>query len=195
MDQPERQHPLRRSAGCHGAAPVPSACSTSGAATAAGRPLARRIPYVTAGIIDASVLRRAQTRFANAPIRWLHADIMTAELPNAGFDAVVSNAALHHIEDTDGAGAGLSRAGNSRWDAGRGHLVTPAAKRLMALGSWVALGGMPQSRQGRGNIPLDQVAAPQTLWHELRSATPRPAARGVSVGCCTAGCSLRGAPA
>lgn len=62
--------------------------------------LARRIPYVTAVDIDAPVLRRAQTRFANAPIRWLHADIMTAELPNAGFDAVVSNAALHHIEDT-----------------------------------------------------------------------------------------------
>lgn len=49
--------------------------------------LARRIPYVTAVDIDAPVLRRAQTRFANAPIRWLHADIMTAELPNAGFDA------------------------------------------------------------------------------------------------------------
>ncbi len=43
--------------------------------------LARRIPYVTAVDIDAPVLRRAQTRFANAPIRWLHADIMTAELP------------------------------------------------------------------------------------------------------------------
>jgi len=62
--------------------------------------LARRIPEVTAVDLDAPVLRRARARFADAPIRWVHADIMTAELPDAGFDAVVSNAALHHFEDT-----------------------------------------------------------------------------------------------
>jgi ubiquinone/menaquinone biosynthesis C-methylase UbiE len=68
--------------------------------------LARRIPDVTAVEVDARVLQRAQARFADAPIRWVHGDVMTADLPDAGFDAVVSNAALHHLEDT---GAALRR--------------------------------------------------------------------------------------
>lgn len=123
--------------------------------------LARRIPYVTAVDIDAPVLRRAQTRFANAPIRWLHADIMTAELPNAGFDAVVSNAALHHIEEHSDGAEPARRAGNSRWDAGRGHLrYALAAKRLMALDKLGCL-RHGQSRQGQvGTFRSDQVAAP-----------------------------------
>jgi 2-polyprenyl-3-methyl-5-hydroxy-6-metoxy-1,4-benzoquinol methylase len=62
--------------------------------------LARRIADVTAVELDVPVLRRAQARFADAPVRWVHADVMTADLPGAGFDAVVSNAALHHLEDT-----------------------------------------------------------------------------------------------
>jgi 2-polyprenyl-3-methyl-5-hydroxy-6-metoxy-1,4-benzoquinol methylase len=62
--------------------------------------LARRIPDVTAVELDAPVLKRAQVRFAGAPIHWVHGDVMTAEFPDAGFDAVVSNATLHHIEDT-----------------------------------------------------------------------------------------------
>jgi len=62
--------------------------------------LADRVPDVTAMDLDAPVLQRARSRFADAPIRWVHDDIMTAELSNAGFDAVVSNAALHHVEDT-----------------------------------------------------------------------------------------------
>ncbi|OBJ54831.1 SAM-dependent methyltransferase [Mycobacterium sp. 1423905.2] len=65
----------------------------------AGR-LAERLPEVTAIELDAPVLQRAQARFAAAPIRWVQGDVMTAELPAAGFDAVVSNAALHHIPDT-----------------------------------------------------------------------------------------------
>jgi SAM-dependent methyltransferase len=62
--------------------------------------LARRIPHVTAVELDAPVLRRAQARFADAPIRWVHGDVMTADLPDAGFDAVVSNAAFHHLDGT-----------------------------------------------------------------------------------------------
>ncbi|HWT47058.1 MAG TPA: class I SAM-dependent methyltransferase [Mycobacterium sp.] len=62
--------------------------------------LARRVSNVTALDLDASVLQRAQCRFATEPIRWVNGDVMTADLPQAGFDAIVSNAALHHIEDT-----------------------------------------------------------------------------------------------
>ncbi len=68
--------------------------------------LARRIPDVAALDVDVPVLHRAQARFADAPIRWVPGDVMTTDLPEAGFDAVVSNAALHHVADT---GAGLRR--------------------------------------------------------------------------------------
>ncbi|MBX9638599.1 MAG: class I SAM-dependent methyltransferase [Mycobacteriaceae bacterium] len=66
--------------------------------------LAERIPRVVAIDIDEPVLQRASARFPDAPVEWTHGDIMTAELPH--FDAVVSNAALHHI---DGTRAALSR--------------------------------------------------------------------------------------
>ncbi|WP_232007180.1 class I SAM-dependent methyltransferase [Mycobacterium intermedium] len=62
--------------------------------------LAQRIPDVTAVDVDPPVLQRAQDRFADKPIRWVHGDVMTAALPHAEFDAVVSNAALHHVENT-----------------------------------------------------------------------------------------------
>jgi 2-polyprenyl-3-methyl-5-hydroxy-6-metoxy-1,4-benzoquinol methylase len=72
--------------------------------------LARRVPDITALDVDAPVLQRAQARFATLPIRWIHGDIMTTDLPGfdafdafaafAAFAAVVSNAALHHVEDT-----------------------------------------------------------------------------------------------
>jgi SAM-dependent methyltransferase len=62
--------------------------------------LARRIPQVVALDVDAPVLERARSRFAAAPVGWMHGDVMSAPLPEHGFDAVVSNAALHHIADT-----------------------------------------------------------------------------------------------
>lgn len=68
--------------------------------------LADRIPQVTALDIDEPVLERAKTRFAGAAVQWTHGDIMTADLPD--FDAVVSNAAMHHIDDTKAALARLS---------------------------------------------------------------------------------------
>ncbi|WP_246398316.1 class I SAM-dependent methyltransferase [Mycobacterium vicinigordonae] len=67
--------------------------------------LVQRIPQVAALDIDGGVLQRAQTRFAGAPIHWMQGDVMTVELPT--FDAVVSNAAFHHIDDTKAALARL----------------------------------------------------------------------------------------
>lgn len=68
--------------------------------------LARRVPEVLAVDVDAPVLARAQRRFPQAPVRWLAADVMDAPLERASFDAVVSNATLHHLDDTP---AALSR--------------------------------------------------------------------------------------
>lgn len=69
--------------------------------------LAERIPRVVALDIDEPVLQRAAARFPEAPVQWTHGDVMTVELPD--FDAVVSNAALHHIDDTRAALARLAR--------------------------------------------------------------------------------------
>ncbi|OBK25210.1 SAM-dependent methyltransferase [Mycobacterium asiaticum] len=68
--------------------------------------LAQRIPDVTALDVDGPVLERAVSRFPDAKVQWMHGDVMTAELPQ--FDAVVSNAALHHVDDTRAALARLA---------------------------------------------------------------------------------------
>ena len=103
--------------------------------------LARRVPDVTAVDLDAPVLQRAQARFSDAPIRWVHDDIMTAELPDAGFDAVVSNAALHHFKDTR---AALERLSGLLTPGGTLAVVTfvKASLRnsLWHLMSWTACG-------------------------------------------------------
>jgi SAM-dependent methyltransferase len=101
--------------------------------------LAHRIPGVTALDRDAPVLQRAQVRFATAPIRWVQGDIMTADLP--GFDAVVSNAALHHLADT---GAALRRLADLVSPGGTLAVVTfvrPSLRNgLWHLTSWAACG-------------------------------------------------------
>ncbi|OSC36880.1 class I SAM-dependent methyltransferase [Mycobacterium decipiens] len=130
--------------------------------------LAQRIPDVTAVDVDAPVLQRAQARFAQAPVRWLHGDIMTAELPNAGFDAVVSNATLHHIEDTR---AALSRLASLMTPGGTLAVITfvkPSLRNgLWHLTSWVAC-GMANRVKGKWehSAPI-KWPPPQTL-HELR---------------------------
>jgi len=61
--------------------------------------LARRIPSVVAIDVDAAVLKRARTRFPDANVAWRRADVLTHPFPPASFDAVVSNATLHHFPD------------------------------------------------------------------------------------------------
>ncbi|WP_375491681.1 class I SAM-dependent methyltransferase [uncultured Jatrophihabitans sp.] len=61
--------------------------------------LAGRIADVVAVDVDAPVLQRAAARFPHAGVDWRHADVMTGSL-GPPFDAVVSNAALHHLPDT-----------------------------------------------------------------------------------------------
>src|SRR5262249_521421 len=105
--------------------------------------LAQRVQDVTALDRDAPVLRRARARFAAAPIRWVHGDVMTADLPPAGFDAVVSNAALHHIDDTRAALerlAGLVSAGGT---LGVVTFVRPSLRNgLWHLTGWAACGAV-----------------------------------------------------
>jgi ubiquinone/menaquinone biosynthesis C-methylase UbiE len=109
--------------------------------------LTRRVPDVTALDADGPVLERARARFAPAPIRWMHGDVMTADLPRGGFDAVLSNAALHHIDDTRaalGRLAGLVRPGGT---LGVVTFVKPSLRNgLWHLASWTACGAVIRVR-------------------------------------------------
>lgn len=62
--------------------------------------LARRVSHVVALDLDQPVLDRAQARFPDVPVTWLHGDVLADVVPPGSFDAVVSNAALHHLPDT-----------------------------------------------------------------------------------------------
>jgi SAM-dependent methyltransferase len=71
--------------------------------------LARRVPFVVAIDRDAPVLGRARARFPEAPVTWCHGDILTHPLKAESFDAVLSNAALHHLPDARAALRRLSQ--------------------------------------------------------------------------------------
>ncbi|RUP06832.1 MAG: class I SAM-dependent methyltransferase [Mycobacterium sp.] len=101
--------------------------------------LAERIPRVVALDIDGPVLQRANTRFPDAPVEWTHGDVMTAELPD--FDAVISNAALHHIDDTRGALTRLSQLVRPGGTLGVVTFVKPSVREVFwHVSSWTACG-------------------------------------------------------
>jgi SAM-dependent methyltransferase len=63
------------------------------------------VRQVVALDLDAGVLARARARHPGLPIDWIHGDIFDLSLRDQPFDAVVSVAALHHMD----AAAGLIR--------------------------------------------------------------------------------------
>jgi 2-polyprenyl-3-methyl-5-hydroxy-6-metoxy-1,4-benzoquinol methylase len=62
--------------------------------------LSQRISRVVAVDVDEPVLERAKQRFPDAPVTWRHGDIIDLADELGQFDAVVSNATLHHLPDT-----------------------------------------------------------------------------------------------
>ena len=62
--------------------------------------LSERIPDVVAVDADAPVLERARQRFPRAAVKWRRGDILVIAGELGRFDAVVSNATLHHLPDT-----------------------------------------------------------------------------------------------
>ena len=48
--------------------------------------------------LDAGVLDRARARHAGARVEWMHGDIFSVPFERGSFDAVVSVAALHHMD-------------------------------------------------------------------------------------------------
>ncbi|OBG23814.1 bifunctional 2-polyprenyl-6-hydroxyphenol methylase/3-demethylubiquinol 3-O-methyltransferase UbiG [Mycobacterium sp. 852002-51057_SCH5723018] len=103
--------------------------------------LTQRVPDVTALDLDASVLQRAQERFDTAPVRWVHGDVMTADLPRASFDAVLSNATLHHIDNTGAALERLADLVRAAGTLGVVAFVKPSLRNaLWHSASWTACG-------------------------------------------------------
>ncbi|MBE1551571.1 2-polyprenyl-3-methyl-5-hydroxy-6-metoxy-1,4-benzoquinol methylase [Mycobacterium sp. OAS707] len=62
--------------------------------------LSQWVPHVVAVDVDEPVLRRARQRFPDAPVTWRHGDVLALADELGEFDAVVSNAMLHHVADT-----------------------------------------------------------------------------------------------
>jgi SAM-dependent methyltransferase len=61
---------------------------------------AEQVPEVVAVDLDAAVLERAKARFPHAPVDWRCANIFDISGSDGRFDAVLSNATLHHLPDT-----------------------------------------------------------------------------------------------
>jgi len=96
--------------------------------------LARRVPRVVAIDIDGPVLGRARARFPDAPVTWCQGDILTHPLEAGSFDAVLSNAMLHHLPDTRAALRRLSelvRPRHGRRQTLSGSFATPSAKSFL----------------------------------------------------------------
>lgn len=69
--------------------------------------LSQRVPQVVAVDADEPVLQRAKQRFPAASVTWRHGDILDLADELGDFDAVVSNATLHHLPDIPAALATL----------------------------------------------------------------------------------------
>jgi 2-polyprenyl-3-methyl-5-hydroxy-6-metoxy-1,4-benzoquinol methylase len=62
--------------------------------------LSRRVSHVVAVDVDEPVLERAKQRFPSVPVTWRQGDVLDLADELGEFDAVVSNATLHHLPDT-----------------------------------------------------------------------------------------------
>lgn len=137
--------------------------------------LAERIPSVVALDVDEPVLQRAIARFPSASVRWTHGDVMTAALPL--FDAVVSNAAMHHIEDTGGARAS-GRPAAPRRHAGCSHICQTVCARGSLASDVMDSMRCRQSDPGQvGTYRSHQVATAGHLRPVARSRACRASRR------------------
>jgi ubiquinone/menaquinone biosynthesis C-methylase UbiE len=148
--------------------------------------LTLRVPDVTALDVDGPVLQRAQVRFAAAPVRWLQGDVMTADLPRAGFDVVVSNAALHHIDDTRAALERLAGLVSPRGTLAVVTFVKPSLRNgLWHVLSWVACGVANRIKgkwEHTAPIKWPPVATLQELRDDARTMLPGAEVRRLLYG-------------
>jgi 2-polyprenyl-3-methyl-5-hydroxy-6-metoxy-1,4-benzoquinol methylase len=147
MDGPQRwnhnihYHPLILSAipdGCERALDV--GCGEGILA----RELSRVVAHVSAIDVDAPIIAAARQEDAGAGVEYLHGDFLTHVFEPASFDAVVSVAALHHME----AAAALDR-----------------MRILLRPGGILAVVGLAASRYP-ADLSADLAGAIAHRWHK-----------------------------
>lgn len=130
--------------------------------------LARRVQLVVAIDADAPVLDRARARFPAARVTWCHGDVLSHPLERESFDAVVSNATLHHLPD---AGAALRRLSELVRPGGTlaivGFTRTEWRDWPWALMAWACLGAANRMR-GKWEHTAPQVWPPPDTFRQLR---------------------------
>jgi 2-polyprenyl-3-methyl-5-hydroxy-6-metoxy-1,4-benzoquinol methylase len=133
--------------------------------------LARRIPQVTAIDLDAPVLQRARARFPGVNVTWCQGDVLTHCLDQVAFDAVVSNASLHHLPDST---AALRRLGGLVRPGGTLAIVGFARMQARdwpwAVTAFVALGVANRVR-GKWEHSAPQAWPPPETFRQLRRNT------------------------
>ena len=136
--------------------------------------LARRVPSVVGLDADAAVLRRARSRFPQARVEWVVGDVMTHPLAPATYDAVVSNACLHHLP---GAAAALTRLGGLVAPGGRLAVVTFVRTWAIDLPwqalAWVARAAAVRLRGNWEHSAPHCLPPPDTLASLTRAAHER----------------------
>ncbi len=141
--------------------------------------LAARIFRVVALDIDQPVLDRAKKRFPAAEVTWLYGDVLTDVITPGSFDAVVSNATLHHLPDTR---AGLRRLSALVRPGGILAIVTFARTEWREL-PWVAASfvarGVAIRARGKWEHSAPTVWPPADTLRQLRAVaeTELPGAR------------------
>jgi ubiquinone/menaquinone biosynthesis C-methylase UbiE len=132
--------------------------------------LAPRVPHVVAIDVDAGVLGRARARFPAAPVTWCHGDILTHPLEAESFDAVLVNAALHHLPDTRAALRRLSRLVRPGGTlAIVGFTRTEWRDWPWAVAAFISLGAAIRLH-GKWEHTAPQVWPPRDTYRELRQA-------------------------
>jgi len=141
--------------------------------------LARRVSHVVALDLDQPVLDRAQARFPDVPVTWLHGDVLADVVTPGSFDAVVSNATLHHLPDTR---TGLRRLSTLVRPGGVLAIVTFARTDWREL-PWAAAAfiarGVANRARGKWEHSAPTVWPPVDTFRQLRAVaeTELPGAR------------------
>ncbi|MBJ7325393.1 MAG: methyltransferase domain-containing protein [Rhodococcus sp.] len=133
--------------------------------------LARRIARVTALDVDEPVLQRAEARFPDVPVRWMNGDVAIVDLPEHSFDAVVSNATLHHLGDTRAALRRLSALVRPGGTLALVTFVKPSAREAPYwFATWVSTAVVKRLRGSWRHTAPVSWPPPETL-RQLRNNT------------------------
>ena len=150
--------------------------------------LSRPVPQVVALDIDRPVLDRARARFPNAPVTWQHGDVLTDVVTPPMFDAVVSNATLHHLPDTR---TGLRHLGSLVRPGGTVAIVTFARTEWRDI-AWASaaflIRGLANRLRGKCEHSAPTAWPPAHTFRQLRRHAGLRCPGPASIACSLAAC-------